>query len=75
MWLIFYDVPGVNFRSSIKANSTTRFNDILIDTKNSFVENHFLFQPIIDDINIVNIELGIRSKLKPRVVGDEFMNH
>jgi hypothetical protein len=68
-------VPGCNFRSSIKADSTTTFNDILFDTKSSFGENHFLFQAIIDDINIVNIELGIRTKLKPRVVGDEFMNH
>ena len=56
-----------------KADSTNRFNDILIntrfidygleyyiiDSKSSFIENHVLFQPIIDDKNIFNIELGI----------------
>lgn len=56
-----------------KADTTTRYNDILINTrfidygleyyvidaKNSFLENHFIFQPIIDDKNIINLEMGI----------------
>ena len=68
---VFFQITA--FAQTEKADSTNRFNDILInarfiaygleyyiiDSKSSFIDNHVLFQPIIDDKNIFNIELGI----------------
>jgi hypothetical protein len=59
-------------------DSSTKFNDIFInarfidygleyyvvDSKSSFLENHILFQPIINDKNIVNLEFGIVSSFQ-----------
>jgi hypothetical protein len=67
-------IPG----KAQQADSTIRFNDILIDdrffdygleyymidSKSSFLENHFLYQPFINDKNIVNLEFGIVSSFQ-----------
>lgn len=71
LFLVLFQITAL--AQTEKADSTDRFNDILIntrfidygleyyiiDSKSSFIENHVLFQPIIDDKNIFNIELGI----------------
>lgn len=71
LFLILFQITAL--AQTEKSDSTNRFNDILIntqfidygleyyiiDSKSSFIENHVLFQPIIDDKNIFNIELGI----------------
>ena len=71
LFLVLFQITAL--AQSEKADSTDRFNDILIntrfidygleyyiiDSKSSFIDNHVLFQPVIDDNNIFNIELGI----------------